>query len=103
MTVEGWHIAFPHDGDRFVYMPARDSLQRREQVIALQTAGTRETARWSVNGATLAPDSDGTVFLPLRLGTWRIVATADGSRDEITIHVDPPFARRPGFTFTAKR
>lgn len=100
---EGWRIAFPRDGDRFVYTPARDPLQRREQQIALRTAGTREPAHWSVNGETLHPDAGGTVFLPLRLGTWRIVATARGSRDEVTIHVDAPFARRPGFTFTAKR
>jgi penicillin-binding protein 1C len=101
--VEGWRISFPHDGDRFVVTSTRDPLQRREQEIALQTAGTHEAARWTVNGITLRPDAEGTVFWPLHLGTWQIVATADGSRDEITIHVDPPYARRAGFTFTAKR
>ena len=98
-----WHIAFPHDGDRFIVAATRDPLQRREQSIALRTAGTREAARWSVNGIALASDANGTTFLPLRLGTWRIAAAADGGHDEITIHVDAPSARRPGFTFTAKR
>jgi penicillin-binding protein 1C len=100
---ERWHIVFPRDGDRFIVASTRDPLQRREQSIALHTAGTREAARWSVNGVALRPDADGTVFLPLRLGTWRVVAAAGGGHDAITIHVDPPYARRAGFTFTAKR
>ena len=103
LPAERWRIVFPHDGDRFIVASTHDPLQRREQSIALQTAGTREAARWSINGEALVPDADGTVFLPLRLGTWRIVAAADGGHDEVTIHVDPPYARRAGFTFTAKR
>ncbi len=101
--MQRWRIAFPHEGDRFTVDWTRDPLQRREQQIALQTTGTREPARWSVDGETLRPDADGTVFWPLRVGTWRIVATADGSRDEVTIRVGRPYARRAGFTLTAKR
>ena len=98
-----WHIAFPHDGDRFIVTSTRDPLQHREQQIALQAVGNREPPRWSVNGKALQTDADGTAFLPLRLGTWRVVANADGGRDEVTIEVETPPERRPGFTFTAKR
>lgn len=103
LPAQRWHITFPRDGDRFVIASTRDPLQRREQSLMLQTAGTRDPVRWSVNGEPLQPHAGGAVFWPLRAGTWRIVAAAGSNRDEITIHVDPPLARRAGFTFTAKR
>jgi penicillin-binding protein 1C len=101
--VRRWHIVFPHDGDRFILTQTTDPLQRREQQLALQTIGASGPVRWSVAGQTLQPDADGVVFWRLRLGAWRIVATTQNGRDEVTIHVDAPGARRPGFTLTEKR
>jgi penicillin-binding protein 1C len=102
-SVAGWRIVFPRDGDCFVVDPTRNALRRQEQQIALQAAGLRGAVRWSVDGRTLRPDANGTVFWVLQPGTWRIVATAGGGRNAVTIHVDPSRARRPGFSVTAPR
>lgn len=92
-------IAFPRDGDVFVRNDAASSLGRREEQLALRTAGARGPVRWSVDGNPLAPDASGTAFLPLRLGTWRITANDGTHRDAVVIRVvPPPRDARPGFT-----
>lgn len=97
-------IAFPHDGDVFVRNAATSALGEREQQLALRVAGARGPVRWSVDGNRLAPDANGTAFLPLRLGTWRIAATDGAHRDAVVIRVvAPPRDARPGFTRRAPR
>jgi penicillin-binding protein 1C len=92
-------IVFPHDGDVFVRNPAAVSLQAGEQQIALRAAGGRNAVRWSVDGRPLAPDSEGVAFLPVRLGSWTIVASDGLSTDRVTVRVEPPpLGERPGFT-----
>ena len=92
-------IVFPHDGDVFVRNPAANALQAGEQQIALRAAGGRHAVRWSVDGRQLAPDSEGVAFLPVRLGSWTIVASDGRSSDRVTVRVEPPaIGERPGFT-----
>ena len=92
-------IVFPHDGDVFVRNPPASELQLADQQLALHAVDGGRTVRWSVGGASLAPDANGNSFWPLRLGTWRIDATDGVRHDAIAIRVVPPRrSERPGFT-----
>ncbi|MBV8152820.1 MAG: penicillin-binding protein 1C [Candidatus Eremiobacteraeota bacterium] len=96
-------IVFPHDGDVFERNPAASPLQDREQRIALRALGPARV-RWSVNGTPLSPDSNGTAFFPIRLGTWTLVADDGRSQERVTIRVVPAKASsQPGFTVLGRR
>ncbi len=92
-------IVFPHDGDVFIRNAVANSLQAKEQQIALRATGGRGTIRWSVDGHAIEGDSDGVAFMPLRLGSWTIVASDGRAGDRVTVRVEPaPLLDRPGFT-----
>ncbi len=96
-------IVFPHDGDVFFHRATDDSLQRREEQLALRAVGGGHNISWSVDGEPLVRDASGNAFWPLRLGTWTIVANDGLRRDEVTVHVvPPPINSRPGFTTTGR-
>jgi penicillin-binding protein 1C len=91
-------IVFPHNGDVFERNAAPTALQDREQRIALRALGP-SAIQWSVNGAPLALDANGTAFFPIQLGTWTLVADDGRSQDRVTIHVVPAHRDlQPGFT-----
>ncbi len=93
-------IVFPQDGDVFVRNATANALARREQQLALRAVGGSRVA-WSVGGRPLALDATGNAFWPLRIGTWRIVASAGARRDVVTIHVVTPQRNtQPGFSYS---
>lgn len=93
-------IVFPRDGAVFALNPTQNALQVREQQLAFQAANANGIVRWRVDGASLAPDSNGGVFWPLHLGVWQIEAS-DGTRsDRVRIRVERAPSGRPGFTTT---
>jgi penicillin-binding protein 1C len=102
--IAGVRIAFPRGGNTFVYDADVDALARASQRIELRAIGEGRPIRWTVGGAALRADSSGSVFWPLRLGTWNIVATDGARRDSVTVHVvQPPHGSHPGFSFTTRR
>lgn len=96
-------IVFPRDGNVFVRNVVENSLQAREQQLALRLASPRVSVRWSVNGVALSTDASGTAFWPLRLGRWTIEAADGSQRDRVTIRVVPPRIGDPGFTYLKVR
>jgi penicillin-binding protein 1C len=98
-TVRKLRIVFPHDGDVFVKNSTSDELQAREQQLALRAIEPNRRAHWSVGGAAVPLDADGTAFWPLRLGRWTIEVADGAQHDRITISVVPPRNRLAGFTF----
>jgi penicillin-binding protein 1C len=95
----GLRILFPHDGDTFVRNEAASPLAVREQQLALRAIDAGQRVEWRVDGKPLTLDAGGNAFWPLRLGTWRIVASDGARRDSVTIRiVPPPQDPRPGFT-----
>ncbi|HEU5479805.1 MAG TPA: hypothetical protein VFU90_08245, partial [Candidatus Tumulicola sp.] len=100
-TAARLRIVFPRNGDVFVANPASTSLQAREQELALRAVASGRAILWSANGKTVPLDSSGTAFLPVRVGTWTIVAEDGRQRDRVTIRVVPRERdARPGFTRT---
>jgi penicillin-binding protein 1C len=98
-AVKRLRIVFPRQGDVFVLNPAADSVQRREQRIALRAVSPHGAVHWSAAGQPLANDADGVAFFPLRLGTWTLRASDGTASDRVTISVvPPPRSQRPGFT-----
>jgi penicillin-binding protein 1C len=94
----GVRILFPHDGDVFALNPAPDALARSMQRLELRAAGGARV-RWSVAGTTLAVDSEGHAFWPLRLGRWTISAASGTHRSTVTVHVVvPPQGGSAGFS-----
>ena len=86
-------IAFPSDGDRFVLVPGGGP-----QRIVVQVAAQRpERVRATLDGAPLRNEGGAFVW-PLRLGAHEIVARDGGRSVRVEIVVDPPPARRTGFT-----
>ncbi|HVA33849.1 MAG TPA: transglycosylase domain-containing protein, partial [Candidatus Baltobacteraceae bacterium] len=98
----GVRIVFPSQGAVFVRNPTSNTVQAREQQIALRAVAPDRRLRWTANGRPLPPDANGTAFLPVRLGRWRIEVSDGRRRDSVTIEVvTPPQHQRPGFTVAA--
>jgi len=92
-------IVFPHDDDVFVWNAPANALQRTEQQIALRAVAPHANVRWTANGVPLAPDSSGTSFFALHVGTWTLEASDGVSHDRVRIEVVPAAQNsRPGFT-----
>jgi penicillin-binding protein 1C len=101
--IAGLRIAFPRNGDTFVYSAGVSAADRASQRIELRAVGDGHPIRWKDGIAEIPLDSQGSAFWQLRLGTWTLHAS-DGSHDDaVTIHViAPPHGSHPGFSFSSR-
>ncbi|MBX3127476.1 MAG: penicillin-binding protein 1C [Polyangiaceae bacterium] len=79
-------IAFPSDGDRFLWDPGIEPAQQR---ILARVATAAGRPRFFLDGSLLAPSarSANEVWLPLRVGRSRFRAEVGGAHDEVTFEV----------------
>jgi hypothetical protein len=86
-------ILFPRDGDRFVAAPGRS--------LKLEIAGVRPP-EVTIDGRPLSP-TDRDYLVPLREGTYTIVARSTTGRSTVHVSIVPPPRRAPvGFTFVKR-
>ncbi|HEV7179352.1 MAG TPA: penicillin-binding protein 1C, partial [Candidatus Baltobacteraceae bacterium] len=84
-----FRILDPVNGATYYRNLPANALQAREQQLAFHATGDPRAVRWYVNGVRIAPDTEGNVFFPVRVGTMHVEARSGATSDAITIRIVP--------------